>query len=62
MPSYEYKCKSCGEKFEVIRSFKDKEGEVKCPKCGGSDTQRVYSLFGRGSSASSSSTIPRGFG
>ena len=48
MPVYEYKCGSCGEKFEVIRSLKDEETEVKCPGCGASDTRLVYSLFGRG--------------
>jgi putative FmdB family regulatory protein len=32
MPLYEYKCESCGEEFEQIRSSSDKD-EVKCPKC-----------------------------
>lgn len=40
----EYKCKSCGEKFQVLRNPQDKEKELKCPKCGSVNTERVYSL------------------
>ena len=50
---------SCGEKFEVLRSLKDEETEVKCPKCGASDAQRLYSPFGQRSSTNSCSPIPR---
>lgn len=52
MPVYEYECKSCGEKFEVNRSLNDVAEKEKCPKCGGSDTRRVYSTFGSCSSCS----------
>jgi putative FmdB family regulatory protein len=34
MPLYEYKCESCGEKFEVIQKFSDAPVEVH-EKCGG---------------------------
>lgn len=34
MPLYEYKCHSCGEKFEVIQKFSDAQLEVH-EKCGG---------------------------
>jgi len=34
MPLYEYKCQSCGEKFEVIQKFSDAPLEVH-EKCGG---------------------------
>ena len=61
-PVYEYKCNGCGEKFEVLRSLKDNETEVKCPECGATDTRRLYSLFGRRSSADSCSPKPRHFG
>ena len=33
MPTYEYKCKSCGYTFEKFQSIKDKPLR-KCPKCG----------------------------
>jgi putative FmdB family regulatory protein len=33
MPLYEYQCRSCGHRFEVIRKFSDPP-EKTCPKCG----------------------------
>jgi putative FmdB family regulatory protein len=32
MPTYEYECLSCGHKFEVLQSIKDKP-ITKCPEC-----------------------------
>ena len=58
MPVYEYKCKSCGEKFEVRCSLQDQEKEPKCPKCGSHDTQRVFGSFGSTSSTSSCGSEP----
>jgi putative FmdB family regulatory protein len=34
MPLYEYKCQSCGKKFEVIQKFSD-EPLTAHPECGG---------------------------
>jgi putative FmdB family regulatory protein len=34
MPMYEYKCESCGIRFERIQHFKDKPLK-ECPECGG---------------------------
>ena len=62
MPVFEYKCQKCGEKFEVLRSFRDEETEGKCPKCVATDARRVFSLFGRGSSSGSCAPTPRRFG
>ena len=33
MPTYDYKCKKCGNKFELFRSIQD-ESIVTCPVCG----------------------------
>jgi len=33
MPTYDYKCKKCGNKFELFRSIQD-ESTVTCPVCG----------------------------
>jgi len=43
MPTYEYKCKDCGNTFEKFQSMKDKPVE-ECPKCGG----KVQRLIGTG--------------
>ena len=44
MPIYEYKCRDCEKGFEVSRSMSEVgSGEVKCPSCGSTDADRVYS-------------------
>lgn len=51
MPIYEYKCTSCGEKFELRRSMND-TSEIRCPKCGDEKPKRVFSVFAMNSSGS----------
>ena len=34
MPIYEYQCKKCSHRFELIQKFSD-EPAKKCPECGG---------------------------
>ncbi len=34
MPTYEYECNRCGNRFEKFQGIKDKPLKV-CPKCGG---------------------------
>ena len=45
MPIYEYRCKKCEKEFEELIREK-KEGTIKCPKCGSSETQKLLSGFG----------------
>lgn len=44
MPTYEYKCMDCGEKFEVFTSISEKEKglDVKCPKCGSDNVGQIF--------------------
>lgn len=42
MPIYEYECKKCGERTEVLQKAKDKPLE-KCPKCGGAVVKLISS-------------------
>lgn len=35
MPTYDYKCEKCGNKFDVYQHINDKSLEI-CKKCGGS--------------------------
>jgi putative FmdB family regulatory protein len=69
MPIFEYECPSCGNRFDkLIRG--GASGEIACPKCGGSNTKRVMSVFasfnssgGTGGSASFGGTCaPSGGG
>lgn len=45
MPTYEYKCEKCGDKFELFQSMKDEPAD-KCPKCGGPAKRQVASGAG----------------
>ena len=44
MPTYDYKCKKCGEVFELFRYLTEIDKEVKCPHCGSQKTQRIFSI------------------
>jgi putative FmdB family regulatory protein len=41
MPLYEYQCKQCSERHEIIQRFSDPPLEH-CPKCGG-DMKKLFS-------------------
>lgn len=43
MPIYEYRCRKCGEKFEMFRRIHDGDSSVECPECGEKHPQRVLS-------------------
>jgi putative FmdB family regulatory protein len=42
VPTYEYRCKSCGEELEAVQSFTD-DPLTECPVCGGP----LRKVFGR---------------
>jgi putative FmdB family regulatory protein len=44
MPLYEYRCRTCDERFEVRRSMHDTSADAPCPN-GHDDTVRLLSMF-----------------
>lgn len=44
MPTYEFQCADCGERFDVHASFseKDKGLNPKCPKCNSESVGQVF--------------------
>ena len=42
MPIYEYKCKKCGETFEVLVRSTEKPA---CPQCGSKSLRKLVSGF-----------------
>src|SRR5438874_108948 len=44
MPTYEYRCKECGEELEVVQAFTD-DPLTECPNCGG-DLRKVFGNIG----------------
>jgi putative FmdB family regulatory protein len=46
MPTYSYKCRKCGHRFQEILSFREyEEGKRKCPKCGSGDVVQLLETF-----------------
>lgn len=46
MPTYEYHCKKCGERFERIEHVSEHGAKKpKCPQCGSKATEPVLSAF-----------------
>ena len=44
MPTYEYRCKACGQHLEVVQSFTD-DALTECPGCGG-ELRKVFGSIG----------------
>jgi putative FmdB family regulatory protein len=53
MPIYEYECRSCKERFEVLQKMNEDNSQIRCPKCQAERPERVLSLFSSGSAISS---------
>jgi putative FmdB family regulatory protein len=45
MPLYQYRCKRCGHKFEMLRRISDPDNEVPCPECGTRGPEKVIMPF-----------------
>ena len=44
MPTYEFACKKCGEKFMLVESFKDHAAhKERCPKCQSKQVEQLMS-------------------
>ena len=55
MPVYEYQCRVCGHKLEVLQKSGEDGSNLKCPRCDAKNPQKVFSVFS-GSNASSKSS------
>ena len=42
MPTYEYKCKDCGHRFDIVQSFTD-DALTTCPDCKKKTLRKVFS-------------------
>jgi putative FmdB family regulatory protein len=45
MPTYEYKCNTCGYVFEEFQSISDEPIKI-CPKCGGNVSKKISAGVG----------------
>jgi putative FmdB family regulatory protein len=58
MPLYEYKCRSCGKIFEMLRRMMDADSVLECPNCHSEKMELQFSTFASGGCGTSGS---RGF-
>ncbi|MEI7812663.1 MAG: zinc ribbon domain-containing protein [Ignavibacteria bacterium] len=45
MPIFEYQCKDCNQKFEVLHKSSECREEVICPKCNSANNKKLLSTF-----------------
>lgn len=46
MATYQYRCRTCGELFEVQQSLEEHaKAALQCPKCKGTDVEQVFGAF-----------------
>lgn len=55
MPIYEYKCESCGAKFEKLVRRSAESESLACPSCGKTHLDQQYSTFAARANGSPSS-------
>jgi putative FmdB family regulatory protein len=48
MPLYEYRCQTCGKRFELLRRMQDAEKDLQCPQCRSLEVERMLSTFATG--------------
>ena len=48
MPLYEYRCRGCADRFEVLQRLGATGDEVLCPRCGEERPERVLSTSAAG--------------
>lgn len=51
MPIFEYRCGSCGQKFEKLVRRAEDAADAGCPSCGEHHLEQQYSTFAAGSGA-----------
>ncbi|NUP39379.1 MAG: zinc ribbon domain-containing protein [Streptomyces sp.] len=61
MPRYEYRCRSCGDTFELSRPMAQSSDPATCP-AGHDDTVKLLSTVAVGGTASAPAAAPRGGG
>ncbi len=57
MPLYEYKCKQCGHRFELLLGGNSKDPE-RCPSCSAPQPEKLFSSFAVGQSGHKSDAQP----
>ena len=59
MPIYEFKCLKCDNFIELLLMNTEEKLELKCPKCGGEELERILSAgsYSMGNASGSKSNV-----
>ena len=60
MPIYNYECRKCSNRFELLVGVTADSKELKCTKCGSPDIEKRLSTFSVGSRSSNQSECASG--
>ena len=55
MPTYDYRCRQCGETFELVCAMAERDERAVCPACGSREVGQVFgpvATSGRGAAFS----------
>ena len=53
MPIYEYECRECKERFQLLQGMNEGSESARCPKCNAKGPRRLLSVFGSSRSSDS---------
>jgi putative FmdB family regulatory protein len=48
MPIYSYRCRDCGEVFDLLEGVSAEKVRRRCPKCSGGALQKIHAAFNVG--------------
>ena len=60
MPLYEYRCRECGHRFEILQRLGQGAEGLECPHCGAPGVEKLFSTFSAAGGDSARSTSPGG--
>ena len=60
MPLYEYACRGCGRRFEVLQRVGAGHDGIVCPGCGGAEVAKQLSTFASATSSTAGGAMPCG--
>jgi putative FmdB family regulatory protein len=62
MPLYEYRCRECGHRFEVLQRLGQGAEGLTCPQCGAEQLEKQFSTFASAGGAEAGGSSAAGCG